>query len=89
MSNTIPFCSSFGSGSVHFRYAKHAQHNENAQVLRAKQLPHHKVVHTVASARCPCEGRSAATIAAMMLNTNETTNARCKPERNSGMTDAK
>ncbi len=39
MSNTIPLCSSFGSRSVHFRYAERVLHNENAQVLRAKQFP--------------------------------------------------
>ncbi len=39
MSNTIPRCSIFGPGPVHFRYAKRVLHNENAQVLGAKHFP--------------------------------------------------
>jgi hypothetical protein len=36
MSNTIPRCSIFGLGLVHFGYAKRVPHNQNAQVLLAK-----------------------------------------------------
>ncbi len=39
MSNTIPLCSNFGPGPVHFRYTKRVLHNENAQVLRTKHCP--------------------------------------------------
>jgi hypothetical protein len=43
--------------------------------------------HAFSYALCPCAGRKAATIAAMMLNTKETKNARCKPERKGGIAD--